>query len=238
MFSIRNKLLPLFLLLLLTAVSSLNAFAQITSVNHDPVYGFDHLLYNGKVYSYYPVPGTKGIQYLFDTFDSLGSITVRGVTYTNLSLNYDIYNQLLILKYKNAIGSQSMIEISYAWLEKASLWGINFETFTKPNSAKRLYQVIGNGDNRILYYRSKELLIDNFKSTKNHYFSSGRKEMYVMTNGIFISFNNNKGFVKAFNQSNQSFIKAYLHKYDINVKTASDISMTDLITYCNRLPGS
>ena len=128
MFAIRNKLLPLFLLLLLTAVSSINAFAQASSVNHDPVYGFDHLLYNGKVYSFYPLPGTGGTQYLFDTFDSLGSITVRGVTYTNISLNYDIYNQLLILKYKNAFGSQSMIEISYAWLEKAIIWGINFET--------------------------------------------------------------------------------------------------------------
>jgi hypothetical protein len=212
--------------------------AQAQDQNPDQVYGYDPLLYNGKVYSFYPVRGTGGTQYLFDTFDSLGSITVRGVTYTNLTLNYDIYNQLLILKYKNAIGSQSLVEISYAWLEKVYLWGSNFETFTEHNLDKCLYQVIGKGDEKIMYYLSKELLIDNLKSSKNHYFSSGRKEMFLNRDGQLISFKNNNSFLKAFNLSDQTFIKAYLRSQKINVKTASDIIMTDLINYCNRLSGS
>lgn len=238
MFAIRNKLLPRFLLLLLLAVFSITTSAQSPSVNYDPVYGFDHLLYNGKVYSYYPLPGTTGTQYLFDTFDSLGSITVRGVTFKNVTLNYDVYNQLLILKYTNTLGSQNRIGISYAWLEKASLRGIDFETFTTPNANKRLYQVIGNGSEKIFYYHSKELFVDNMKSTKNRYFTTGRKDMYVKANGHLISYKNNHGFLKAFSLPKQSLIKAYLHKQNINVKTASDLMMTELINYCNHLPGS
>lgn len=217
---------------------SLSAFSQTSAGNNDPIYGYDPLLYNGRLYYFYPQPGTEGTQYLFDSFDNMGSITVRGVTYTNLTLNFDIYNQLLILKYKNAIGSPSLIEISFGWLEQASIWGSNFETFTEPNSTKRLYQVIGSGDKKIMYYQNKELLIDNLKSSKNHYFSSGKKEMYVKTNGQLTPYKNSSSFVKSFSANNQSVIKSYLRTHKINVKTATDIIMADLITYCNSLPGS
>jgi hypothetical protein len=140
------------------------------------------------------------------------------------------------MKYKNAIGSPSLIEISYAWLEKASIWGSNFETFTEPNSTKRLYQVIGNDNEKVLYYRSKELLIDNMKSSGNHYFSSGKKEMYVFTNSRLIPFNSNRGFIKAFSLTKQSDIKEYLNKNDINIKTETDYIIAILVNYCNSLP--
>lgn len=225
-----------FILFFSLVVASIAAIAQTPSENSDPIYGYDPLLYNGRLYYFYPQPGTQGTQYLFDKFDSTGSITVRSTSYTNLTLNFDIYNQLLIMKYKNAIGSPNLIEISYAWLEKASLWGTNFETFAEPNSAKRLYQVIGDGDEKIMYYLSKDLLIDNLKSSKSHYFTSGKKAMYVLTHGLLIPFKNNNGFTKAFNQTKQSFIKEYLRIHDINVKTANDFIMTNVINYCNSLP--
>lgn len=209
--------------------------AQVTKKNSDQIYGFDPLLYNGRVYYFYPKPGTLGSPYLFDSFDESGSITVRGITFTNLALNYDIYNQKLVLKYVNAIGSTTLIEISFATLEKANLGGSNFEVVTDANSANRLYQVIGNGIEKIMVYRSKELLIDNLKSNKNHYFSQGSKDMFLMTNGHLISFRNNRSFVKAFNISRQSFIKTYIRSQRIKVKTASDQSMTELINYCNTL---
>lgn len=227
-----------FLCILSLVMVSISAFAQTPSGDNDPVYGYDPLLYNGRVYTFYAQPGTEGTQYLFDSFDKAGSITVRGVTYTNITLNFDIYNQLLIMKYKNTIGSTSLIEISFGWLEQASMWGCDFEFFAEANSTKRLYQVIGSGNEKIMYYRSKELLIDNLKSSKNHYFSSGKKEMYVKSGGLLTPFRNNASFVKSFGVSNQSLIKSYLHTHKINVKTASDIVMADLITYCNSLSGS
>ena len=41
-------------------------------------------------------------------------------------LNYDIYNQQLILKYKNNIGAANLIIISDAWLESFSFKGHKF----------------------------------------------------------------------------------------------------------------
>ena len=227
-----------FILFLSLALTSITAIAQAPSESNNPVYGYDPLLYNGRMYYFYPQPGTLGTQFLFDNYDTLGSVTVRGVTYTNLTLNYDIYNQVLVLKYKNAIGSSSLIQISFAWLEKASVWGINFETFTKPNSTKSLYQIIGRGDEKVMYFQSTDLLMDNLKGSRSHYFSAIRKEMYVLTKGQLISFKTNKGFIKAFSLSKQSLIKAYLRDHDIMVKTATDFTMAELINYCNTLSGS
>lgn len=227
-----------FILFFSLAIASITAIAQTSTQNNDPVYGYDPLLYNGRLYYFYPQPGTLGTQYLFDIFDSTGSITVRGTTYTHLTLNFDIYNQQLILKYKDAIGSPSLIEISFAWLEKASLSGNNFETYAAPNSSKRLYQVIGGEAEKIMYYLSKDLLIDNMKISGSHYFSSGKKAMYVKVDGRLIPYKNNKGYVKSFSVSKQSYIKEYLRNYDINVKTANDFIMNNVINYCNTLPGS
>ena len=59
-----------------------------------------------------------------------------------------------------------------------------------------------------------------------------------MTNDQLISFKNNRALVKAFDISRQSFIKNYIRKQRINVRTASDLSITDLINYCNTLSAS
>lgn len=233
--TVRFITLPRFLLLLAMALGTFVVSAQAQYQNPSQVYGYDPLLYNGKVYSFYPVPGTEGTQYLFDTFDSLGSITVRGVTYSNLTLNYDIYNQLLILKYKNAIGSQSLIEISFAWLEKASLWNCNFEPVTEPNAMKHLYQIIGNGAEKIMYYRYKELSIDTRTASKAHFFSNAIRELYVKTDNRMVKYKNNRTLIAVFDKSRQDAIKKYLHKNKIKAKKASDQVMTELINFCNTL---
>jgi len=215
-----------------------NLFAQAPGSENDQVYGYDPVLYNGKIYFYYPEKGTEGTQYLFDNFDNKGSVTIRGKVYKDVSLNFDIFNHQLIMQYINAIGSTSFIEVSFAWLEKASLGGHDFEIVTGADSTKRMYQVLGMGNEKILNYWRKDLLIDNLKGTQNHYFSSARKEMLVMINNRIVPFHTNKGFVKAFGEQDQSLIKSYIHKRSINVKTANDLIMTDLINYCNTLSGS
>jgi len=225
-----------FILAFILLFCTLLSFSQVIKESHDPVYGFDPLLYNGRVYQFYVAPGTGGTQYLFDKFDTLGSLTLRGVTYNNLTLNYDIYNQLIILKYKNTVGSYSLIEISQAWLEKSSMSGCNFENVTNVSSGKSIYQVIGNGADKIMYYRNKELLIDNLGGSMNHYFSDTRKQMFVLTNNQLKPFKKRKDFIKAFSPSRQALIKTYIRKHNINLKTASDFNMTDLINYCNTLP--
>jgi hypothetical protein len=189
------------------------------------------------VYSFYTQAGTDGTQYINEEFDKQGSITLRGVTFTNLSINYDIYNQQLILKYNDLLGSIRNIEISKAWLESFTMNGCSFKYFTNTDSIKRIYQALGSGNQKIMYYHSKYLTIDNIGTMAGRFFTSATKVMYVLTNNQLIGYKNNNSFIKAFGSSKQDLIKTYIRRHSINVRKSNDIIMTDLINYCNTLAG-
>ena len=226
------------LLLLAVTIGAHSVSAQAPENNPDQVYGFDPLLYNGRIYSFYPEPGTEGTQFLFDEFDAHGSVTLRSVTYSNVKINYDVYNQQLILEYKNAIGSASQIEISKAWLEMFDLHSCHFEMHTYIDTTKRIFQVLGNGPVKVLYYQRKELSVDTRTSSKKRFFSDAITERFISAGNKLLKYKNNRSFIAFFNSSDQDFIKKYLRKYKIKVKKAKDQQMTELITYCNTLSGS
>jgi hypothetical protein len=201
----------------------------------DPVYGFDPTLYNGREYAFFPPFNTGGNQYFYGNGFETGSATIRNVTYNSLSLNYDIYNQQLILKYKNSLDVPTLIILSDAWLESFSIKGLNFEIISLQDTLKRIYQVLGVGPNRILYYWGKKLKLDSNEGSKNYFFSDAKKEMNVYSENRILRYWNNKTFCSLFMPEKKIALKEYLRKNKINVKKATDRIMTDLILYCNTL---
>lgn len=216
---------------------SLTGLAQVITENNDLVYGYDPLLYNGKMYAFYCEPGTTGTQFLCDDFDKHGEITLRGVTYAELMLNYDLYNQKVVLKYRNPIGSTNLIDISEAWMTTFNLAGKHFELIANSDTSRRIYQVLGNGPGKILYFSHKQYLIDTRVQSRSHYFSDIEREMYLQYANKQLRYKNNRSFVACFSKENQESVKKYLHKERIKVKKANDIRITELINYCNTLTG-
>jgi hypothetical protein len=222
------------LIILFLSVSEISAQQIIKSTNG--VYGLDPLLYNGKYYTFFPPLNTGGTQYFTDHQFESGSVTIRGIAYADVVLNYDIYNQQLLLKYKNNLGAISLIIISDAWLESFSFKGLNFEVFSQQqDTTKRIFQVLGTGPNRILYYWKKDLILDGFHGSKNHIFTAARKEMNIFTDNKIVKYRNNKIFYSQFDTDTRNALKKYLKKNNINVKKASDKTMTELIHYCNTI---
>ena len=232
------KILTRFLLLLILVTVTLSTFAQPAIATDDPVYGFDPLLYNGRVYHYLPERGTGGNQFLVDEYDPNGSITLRGITYPHQVLNFDVYNQKVVLKYKNATGSTSLIEISGAWFGSFDMDGRHFEIETDVDTTKHIYQVLGSGSDKVMYFLKKDKLLYNRPISGSYYFSKVLRETYVYTGKRKVKYSGNRNFTSAFSPEKQALIKEYLHKYKINVKKASDSVMTDLINYCKTLGGS
>jgi hypothetical protein len=209
--------------------------AQQKSNETDKIYGSDPLLYNGRYYTFFPPLNTLGNQYLADGQFDTGSVTLRGVRYSDLNLNYDIYNQNLVLKYNNNLGSAGLIVLSDAWLEEFTFKGKSFKLIQTVDTLKRICQVIGTGRSRIFYFWRKDLNLDNFYGAKNHIFSTPRKEMKIGTDNHFDLFWNNKSFCSLFGPEKKNEIRNYIRKYNINVKKATDQKMTDLISFCNTL---
>jgi len=209
--------------------------AQHLGDSEDNIYGLDPLLYNGRSYTYFLPSTTGGNQYFNDSGFENGSVTIRGITFNKLVLNYDIFNQELILKYKTDLDGTRVIVISDAWLESFSLRDFNFEQITSQDTLKRIYQVLGTGPSRILYFWKKDLELDNVQGSKKYSFTSAKKEMYLYRGGNILKYRNNKIFYSLFGPDKGTIIKEYLRKNKINVKKATDKTMTKLISYCNSL---
>jgi hypothetical protein len=209
--------------------------AQQSKITLANVYGSDPSLYNGRFYIYFLPLNTKGNQYFSDPRFEKGSVTIRGVTYNDLELNYDIYNQQLILQYQDILGATSLIIISDAWLESFSFRGLNFEIISSQDTLKSIFQVLGSGRYLIFYHWIKELNLESFQGSQNHMFSEAKKEMNVYNGDQILRYRNNKSLYSLFEPDKRTAIKEYIRKNKIHVKKANDLVMTGLINYCNSL---
>ena len=223
-----------FLFTLLLFASS-GIYAQITTTGTDKVYGLDPLLFNGKYYTYFLPAGTGGTQFFGGSEFEKGLVVIRGVTYENLLLKYDVFNQQLILQYKTNSGADNQIVISDAWLESFNLGNTHFEMLAIQDSVKRIYQVLGSGPDRILYSWRKELTLDSRTGATNHVFSDSKKETYLLTGSRLLKYKNNRSFAALFIPSKQAALKKQLRLQRIKMQKASDWTINELINFCNTL---
>lgn len=208
--------------------------AQKPHTGIDEVYGSDPLLYNGKYYTFHVPVNTIGHQYLTDKEFQTGSVRLRGVDYNDLKLNYDIYNQQLLLRYPSATGAVNLLIISDAWLEAFTIDDRHFEIITSPDSTKKIFQVLGNGPFRILYHWKKNLELDLSYGAKDHVFT-GSKEMNLYKDDKILAYRNNRSFYSLFNNEQKHVVKEYARRHRINVKKAGDQLMTGLVDYYNSM---
>jgi hypothetical protein len=205
-------------------------------VNHDSqyVFGLNPLLYNGKYYTYFLAPGTIGTPFIESREFVEGTATIRGVLFTGLKLNYDVYNQQLVLNYRDAIGAVSQIAISDAWLEEFTLGDMAFKVLQTSDTSRRIFRVIGSGPDLLLEYRTKSVAVDNQLGTKNFRFSNLKITRYLQTETNIKSFTGNKSFLSLFSGEKQLVIRAYLRENRIRIRKSGYQELLKLINYCNK----
>lgn len=197
------------------------------------VYGMDPLLYNGILYkSFYPQK-VKGDQYLENSNYVKGEATIRGVKYTNLDLNFDIYKQEVLLKYRNSNNTFNVIMVSKAWLEDFTIGNKRFEFYSTPETANRIYQVLGSDSIKLLCYWKKDLELDAIGNSNLCFVP--KRELNVLINKSLKRFINNRSFVHLFDKEKRVLIKKYLRQNKLQVKNASDQAMEEFINYCCKL---
>ncbi len=208
--------------------------AQDTFREFDQVYGLDPLLYNGKKYSYFLPSGTGGNQFLSSSAFVEGEMVIRGKGVQGIFLNYDIFNQKLLLQYADETGAFQIIEVSEAWLESFSLGPMNFKYITN-NNESRIYQVLGDGPLHILYSWRKSLKLSNSMGDGNYTFSPPAKTRYIYVDGDLHPFRSKGSLMKVFDPAHKPAIKNYFHEKGIKLKKAPDQVMTDLINFISNL---
>lgn len=210
-------------------------YAQPSDKGSTDVFGLNPLLYNGRYYSYFPAAGTIGTPYLENSDFALGTVTVRGVQFTGLTLNYDVYNQQLVLKFKDAIGAVSQIIISDAWLEGFSLGDMAFRVLQTSDTSKRIFRVTGSGPYYIMEYTSKTVALDNQMGATNYRFSNIKTARYLQTETGLNPFTGNKSYLSLFTSEKQLLIRKYLRENRVRLRKCNDRELLGLINFCNKL---
>ncbi len=229
MLSLRNTLVINILLVMPVCY----LVAQVNCNGIDPIYGFDPVLYNGRHYTYQSPPNTSGNPYLFESGFEQGCISVKGKTYCNLELNYDLLNQLLLLKYLNHEGEAVILEIPDTWLERLRIGPMIFEPVRRLDGRQVICQVIQSGQVKVHYYRRKDLKLDNVQGTPIYVFSKPVREQSVLICAQEHPYRNTRDFLQAFNPSVQVIISNYLKNNRIKLLKASDAVMADLVNFCD-----
>ena len=218
------------LLLFVTA----DGFAQNSANDLDKVYGLDPYLYNGRLYTYFMPVHTGGTQFINSPDFEPGSVTIRGKKYVNLMLNYDVFNQQLILQYTTGLGAVSQLIVSDAWLESFEMGDAHFEFLAIEDTLPQIYQVIGKGANIVLFSWSKELLLNDNSTAANYLFTKSKRESYLLRDNKLLRFKKNRSFIMKFARESQPALRKYLRQQKINVKKARYQVISDLMAYCNK----
>jgi len=226
---ITRSLLVIFLIFFSGKLISQGAFQEM-----DRVYGPDPLLFNGRKYTYFFPPGTGGNQFLLSTEFKTGEVTIKGNKFEGIDLNYDIYNQLLLIQSAGESGSLNIIEVSNAWLESFRIGNLEFKILDFGNG-QRIYQVLGEGPLFILYYWRKDLKLDASYGASDFTFTPSIKSQYVLIGDKLWPFRNKRSLISIFDRELKQDIKSYINRNKVRMKNVSDQTMTQLINYIGNL---
>lgn len=216
-----------------TLILTSSVFSQETFREPEEVFGPDPLLYNGKKYSYFMPSSATGHQFLFSPDFSMGQVSIRQKTFKNLWLNYDVYNQELLLKYEDKMGTPQIIELSKAWLESFQLEGRQFLCLGPPEE-KRFYQVCGDREAVFLFYWKKEFGIEHGTGPVNYAFGPASRDLFLMIGEDIRPFRSKRSLLKGFDPVRREEIKAFIRKNRLHIKTATPNEMTALANFISR----
>jgi hypothetical protein len=199
----------------------------------DEKYGNDPRLVNGEKY-YYPYSRSEGDPFL-ESSPRRATLHIGGNVFEDQAIRYDIYNQLLVLEYKDVYGANSSLVLPNARVEAFSYNRRNFKKMKGPEGKEKFFQVIYEGPVSCCYSWKKEYRLDATSGSRNYYFTEPVREAYLVTDHTFYNYRGNRSFSRVFDRENKKLIRQYVHQHHINVRTASGSQMGSLMEYCNSL---
>jgi len=208
--------------------------SQDVVMDLDQVYGLDQTLYNGKKYDYLSPSGTSGHQFFSSTLFTTGSIIIKGKSYDDIAMNYDLFNQQLLIQYANENNPWNVLEVSKAWLNGFRIGKMNFELFQLENGPC-FYQVLGDGPTRLLYFWRKTLNLNDAIGSNNYIYSPAIRDTYIFIDGQLKPFTSKRSLIRLFDQKKRAAIKSYLRKNKVKVKKSSDQTMAEMVNYIGKL---
>ena len=197
------------------------------------LYGSDADLVNGEKY-FYPYTRSDGDPFLFSEQQSV-VIKIHEKEFAGQQVRYDIFNQQVVLDFKDIYGGTTSLVLRNEWVKSFSFESHYFKRMNGPEGDPAYYQVVVDGPISCVYSWSKDYLLNLSSGVQSYYFTDPLKEAFLVIDNTFFSYRNNKTFLKAFDSDKQKTIKQFMRQSKIKVNKSPDWQMRHLIDYCNTL---
>jgi hypothetical protein len=203
--------------------------ATQSALQHDP------FIQNGIYYTY-PYYNAVGHPFLSQKEFEVGSVVFREKRYEGLSLNYDLFNQQIILSSEYG-GVRQMNLLDPQFLSGFSLKGKQFIKAGFNGATPEFFQVISETGTVSCYYSwyKERREIRDSGNRSIYSFSEEKSKRYLLLDGQLYRFKNNKSFLKIFPETARGRLKDYLQENQVLVMETGDQAMGSLIVYCDSI---
>ena len=182
-------------------------------------------LEQGIAYSYF-YPSIKGHQYLFRPSYTTGSMTYEGVTYGDILLNYDIYNDLVLTTLVQN-GLTVNIIVDRTRIDRFQIGSDNFVHIKEPQGVllPGIYKLAFDSKQAQLYVRVKKNVVANNQPGMLRKFAA-RKSLYLTVAGVAYRIDNKRQILEVFS-SNQD-VAGYIKNNKLKFTTEEQIESSTL----------
>ncbi|CAM4371568.1 hypothetical protein [Flavobacterium terrigena] len=190
-------------LLLLILISSLSCFSQNKNFikHNDSLVGFENLAYNNGLvyYNKYKTTSNNTSQFLENKYSN-GILQYNNQTYTDLSLKYDVFEDLLLFKPASQLVLETSLitkQVDYFILKNKKFRKIETISSDKTTSSG-FFEEVEINEKCTLYIKHKKTLKSDFQSVKLSYIFYDYNVYYIFYNNKLEEISSKKSIINLF----------------------------------------
>jgi hypothetical protein len=193
-------------------------------------HGTDQELINGRQFTFmhYRI---QGHPYFMGQEPLAGGVTLSGRQYGGLRLNYDIYDQHLVMEYTLFSSGINKIVLSPLLADAFTIGGFDFEKISLDEKGPLYYQVIRSGNLACYVHWEKQLTPTQNSLQYLGHFTDPIRTCFLEYGGGLHPFRSRKSFAAIFTENTRREIKRYMRVNGIRFRAASPGELTTLIDF-------
>ena len=195
----------------------------------DRSYGADYNLLNGKKY-YRLYFNTIGHPFFNQDQFRKGSLLINGVRYENVLIQYDIYNQQVILQQNDQKGYTEQLILTKEYIDEFTLDGKLFRRMSFPETGTQFFQIVNTEEVSCFLFWGKTMSIEGSSLTTR--FTSQSAEIYLLVSNRLNLIRNTSSLIEIFGKEYSREIKRFKRRYRVSFRKVSDEGLRQLINYC------
>ena len=223
----------IFFFLLLFAAN--DSISQNLRAQFDSIYNRDPSLYNGIIFSDIYTRSVAGTQFFKENSFKRNDLGLKDKVFEQEYINYDVYNQKLLLTYLDDNYAQKMIELP---IENVTFFKIDdsyFEVLIDPENNYKIYEVFEVKEGKLLVNWTKYMKKNSSTGKYSYRFSDIQRQVWLLKNEEYFRIKNNKTFLTYIADNQNIEVQKYFKSTKFKIQKADSIALRKFIQFLNTL---